>query len=379
MKILLVGEYSRLHNSLKEGLVHLGHEVFIVGAGDGFKEYPVDIELKASFFTSWFGNICRQLIYRATKFDLASLEILFRYKRLSKRLSGFDVVQLINESPFLTSPSVEKKIIASLKENNKKIFLLSCGNDHSSVSYAVAQVPRYSVFTPLLENPELKSHYRSSLKYIEPAYKELHEFVFDIIDGVIATDLDYHLPLLGHEKYLGLIPNPVNLEKHPYRSPEIQDKVNIFLGINTTNYIKKGVPIFRKVLERIQETHPDKVTIITTKDLPYATYIDHYDEAHIIMDQVYSFDQGYNALEAMARGKVVFTGAEIEFYEHYKDATDIACNASPNEERLYQDLEHLILNKDAIRTMSRNARDFIEKEHDHIDIAEKYLSIYTSS
>ena len=31
MKVLLVGEYSRLHNSLKEGLQKLGHEVFIVG------------------------------------------------------------------------------------------------------------------------------------------------------------------------------------------------------------------------------------------------------------------------------------------------------------------------------------------------------------
>jgi hypothetical protein len=37
MKVLLVGEYSRLHNSLKEGLLELGHEVSIVGHQDGFK------------------------------------------------------------------------------------------------------------------------------------------------------------------------------------------------------------------------------------------------------------------------------------------------------------------------------------------------------
>ena len=42
MKVLLVGEYSRLHNSLKEGLQKLGHEVFIVGDKDGFKNYPID-------------------------------------------------------------------------------------------------------------------------------------------------------------------------------------------------------------------------------------------------------------------------------------------------------------------------------------------------
>ena len=43
MKILLLGEYSRLHSSLKEGLVKLGHEVTIVSSGDGMKQFKTDI------------------------------------------------------------------------------------------------------------------------------------------------------------------------------------------------------------------------------------------------------------------------------------------------------------------------------------------------
>ena len=42
MKVLLVGEFSRLHNSLKEGLETLGHHVVIMGYEDGFKKFPVD-------------------------------------------------------------------------------------------------------------------------------------------------------------------------------------------------------------------------------------------------------------------------------------------------------------------------------------------------
>ena len=49
MRILLIGEYSRLHNSLKEGLIELGHEVIIMAEGDGFKKYPVDIKISHSF------------------------------------------------------------------------------------------------------------------------------------------------------------------------------------------------------------------------------------------------------------------------------------------------------------------------------------------
>ena len=48
MKILLLGEYSRLHNSLKEGLIALGHEVTIVGCGDKFKKFPVDYSIYAA-------------------------------------------------------------------------------------------------------------------------------------------------------------------------------------------------------------------------------------------------------------------------------------------------------------------------------------------
>ena len=49
MKILLLGEYSRLHNSLKEGLEALNHEVVIIGSGDGFKSFPVDYKVSSLF------------------------------------------------------------------------------------------------------------------------------------------------------------------------------------------------------------------------------------------------------------------------------------------------------------------------------------------
>ena len=43
MNILLVGEYNSSHKTLKEGLESLGHQVTVVGLGDGFKKRLVDI------------------------------------------------------------------------------------------------------------------------------------------------------------------------------------------------------------------------------------------------------------------------------------------------------------------------------------------------
>ncbi len=64
MKILLVGEYSRLHNSLKEGLTHLGHSVTLIGDGDLFKNYPVDISIKPKVLHfNWFTRKCKVAFY----------------------------------------------------------------------------------------------------------------------------------------------------------------------------------------------------------------------------------------------------------------------------------------------------------------------------
>ena len=71
MKILLVGEYSRLHNSLQEGLRALGHQVILISTGDYFKKYPSDIIIQRSFDTGLARKI-KIAIYILFKFDITS-------------------------------------------------------------------------------------------------------------------------------------------------------------------------------------------------------------------------------------------------------------------------------------------------------------------
>ena len=53
MNILLIGEYSNFHNSLKQGLIKCGHQVIIAGGRDGFKSLPVDISLNPDVFQNF--------------------------------------------------------------------------------------------------------------------------------------------------------------------------------------------------------------------------------------------------------------------------------------------------------------------------------------
>ena len=205
----------------------------------------------------------------------------------------------------------------------------------------------------------------------------MHDFVFENVDGVIASDLDYDIPLQGNKKYLGVIPNPVNTERLKFKPLVPEEKIIIFHGINRANYFKKGNDYFEAALEKLQQKHASKVEVITVENVPYSEYIEKYNSAHILLDQVFAYDQGYNALEAMAKGKVVFTGAEIEFLECYNLKADEVCiNSLPDSDYLYNKLEDLILNPKKLNSISVNARKFIEREHDYISIAKKYLETW---
>lgn len=378
MRILLVGEYSRLHNSLKEGLQKQGHEVVLLGTGDGFKNYPSDISIKPPLFSKPFFSSIAKAFDKLFNIQLIDLEYYFKLKKIIPILTGFDVVQLINEQSLKTSPNHEIQLVSQLLKQNKKVFLLSCGIDYLSVKYALDKKLEYSILTPYFEDQSLKKHYRFILKNVTSPYKKLHDFLFNNVKGVIASDFDYHIPLQGNSKYLGLIPNPINTDKIIFKPIEIKDKIMIFHGINRMNYIKKGNRYFEEALNIIKERHKSKVEIIVAENLPYKDYIKAFDGCHILLDQVYAYDQGYNALEAMAKGKVVFTGAEKEWQDYYNlKENSVAINALPDTNDIVSKLEWLINNPDEILKISNNARLFIEKEHHYIHISEQYLKTWS--
>ena len=376
MRILLLGEYSRLHNSLKEGLVTLGHEVILVGNGDGFKNFPVDFSIEAKWSKTKLLNIPRQIIARIFDFDFAKLEQGIRFYFLLPKLKGFDIVQLINESPIQTTNYLELFLLKKVVENNGKLFVLSAGVDYLSVQFLLEKRISKSILQPLFENPSLQKEYDYVFEYTHEKHKKIHDYVYQKCEGIIASDIDYVLPLKGNGKFLGLIPNPINISKLVFEMATIEDKIIIFLGVNQWNYHQKGIIYFEEALAIIKKKYAEKVVISVVKNIPYTDYINLYNKAHILLDQCFAYDQGYNALEAMAKGKVVFTGAESEFENYYNLTEKVAVNAKPDVDYLVNQLSFLIENPQEITIIAKNARRFIEKEHDHLKIAGKYLEVW---
>jgi glycosyltransferase involved in cell wall biosynthesis len=378
MRILLIGEYSNFHNTLKTGLKKNGHEVLLAGRKDGFKNYQVDIDFDPVFFSKYIFRKIKNIIFVILKFDISSIELIYTFYRNRKYLKGYDVVQLINEFPIKSTPFVEKILLRYIFKHNKKVMLSACGDDMTYLTYLINSDLSHHVLTPYLNNKKLKPYFKSSLNYLKPSSKKLSAFVKTHIRYIIPADFDYQMAYENLPKVKPLIPFPVNLEKNKFKRFEIKGKIKIFHGINRSNYYKKGNDIFVQALEQVQEKYSSKIEIIQVESIPYKKYIKLYDESHILLDQTYAYDQGYNALEAMAQGKVVFSGFSDGFKSHYGITKNIGIHATPDVDELVKNLSWLIENPKEIIEISKNARAYIETYHDYEKVAQTYLDTWNS-
>lgn len=378
MKILLLGEYSRLHNSLKEGLITFGHEVTIVGCGDKFKQFPVDFSIYARICNdNKIANFLFKSIRKVIGLDFEKIEKAIRFYLLIPKLNGYQHVQLINSDALETYPILSRFLYKKLFQQIKNRSLLICGDETPIVDYWFQKELKYSVLTPYFEDKSLENQFQFPLKYRKESYRKTFDWLKENCQKLITSDLDYEIPMQKMGFETTFILNPINVDKIAFQNTEIKDKIVIFLGINRLSYIKKGIIYFEKALEIIRERYADEIEIIVTENLPYNDYILQYNKAHILLDQVFAYDQGYNALEAMAKGKVVFTGAETEFLNQYQLQEDEVCiNALPDENEIAAKISFLIEHPEKIMEISKNARNFVEKEHDYKTIAAKYLTCW---
>ena len=171
MDVLLIGEYSRLHNSLKEGLIELGHNVTLAGTGDGFKGYPVDLDYEARLFNLPVLKTIKHYVNRIFRINLAYVERGIRFYFLLPKLKGYAVVQLVNETPVKTLPSFERYLLKKLMKQNGKTFLLCCGIDYTVATYMLERKPRYSVMDPYFKDKSLPE-YGYILEYADDQHKK---------------------------------------------------------------------------------------------------------------------------------------------------------------------------------------------------------------
>lgn len=364
MKILLLGEYSNVHNTLAEGLRALGHQVTTVSDGDHWKDYPRDIDLRRRSLGRWH-----------------TMRYLWDIHCLWSRLAGYDVVQLIN--PVFLDLRAERILpyYQRLRQQNGKVFLGAFGIDKPWVQEGMkAETFRYSDFylhVQLRDYPESKLMQRD---WLYGPKGELNEYIARDCDGIIAGLYEYyvcHQARFAHKTTF--IPFPINHDRiTPIRPHPETQAIRFFIGIQKERSRYKGTDLMLKALENLKQRFPKGMEIVQAENIPFARYQDLMNHSDVLLDQLYSYTPAMNALLGMAKGMAVVSGGEEEQYELLGEhELRPILNTQPTRESVEEVLaERLLKHPENLRQLQHDSALYTRRHHDHIRVAAKYVDYW---
>ncbi len=363
MKILLLGDYSNVHATLAEGLRQLGHDVTVASDGDGWKNYPRDVDFYRDLTWS----------------KLKTLRYLWHLIKEFRKFRGYDVVQLIN--PIFIPLKAERMMpfYKYLRRHNKHIFLGGFGMDHYWVRAGLdCTTFRYSDFNFGVEVRESEDIDLWISEWLRGKKGELNQQIAKDCDGIITGLYEYQASYAPYfPKKTQFIPFPIVPCKDLTLSDKIPQRVRFFIGIQKSRSAYKGTDIMLRALERVAQELPDRCEIVRVESVPFAEYVKLMNGSDVILDQLYSYTPAMNALEAMARGLIVVGGAEPEHYDLMQEPElRPIINVLPNEESVYQALKNLALHPERIPQLKRDSVAYINKHHDYVKVAQRYLNAW---
>lgn len=363
MKILLLGDYSNVHATLARGLRQLGHEVTVASDGDGWKNYPRDVDLYRNMnLGKW-----------------TTLRYFWHLLKAFRKFRGYDVVQLIN--PVFIPLKAERMMpfYKYLRHHNKHVFLGAFGMDHYWVKAGLdCTTFRYSDFNMGVEVRESEENDIWISDWLRGAKGELNKRIANNCDGIIAGLYEYYASYLSEFKdKLKYIPFPIIPQADIKVDEAIPQRIRFFIGIQKSRSEYKGTDIMLRALERVAQELPDRCEIVRVESVPFAEYVKLMHGSDVILDQLYSYTPAMNALEAMARGLIVVGGAEPEHYELTQEPElRPIINVQPNEESVYLALKDLALHPERIPQLKRDSVAYINKHHDYLKVAQRYLETW---
>ena len=367
MKILLLGEYINVHNTLAQGLRKLGHQVTVASNGDFWKDYPRDIDLAR----------------REGK--LGGIALLAKVYAQLPRWRGYDVVQLINPMFLELKAERIRPIYEYLRRHNGKMVMGAFGMDYYWVHECINRKPlRYSDFNIGDRLRTDEAALREQRDWLNTPKGELNKFIANDCDAIVTGLYEYdacYRPLFPDKTLF--IPFPIKTDDNCIRSPQLQgggrseSLLKVFVGISRGRSAYKGTDIMLHAAEDLQKHYPDRLRIIKAEGVPFSQYQQMMDASDVILDQLYSYTPAMNALLAMSKGIVVVGGGEPENYEILGESLlRPIINVQPNYDSVYHELEQLVLHPEWLSTLKHQSIEYVRRHHDYLKVARQYEMLY---
>lgn len=361
MKILFIGDYSNFHVTLADELRRLGHSVTVASAGSGIMHTRRDIDLT-----------------RGTGF-LGSVAYLRRVLRFVSEAKGYDIVQIINPNFLHLRVGKLRYIFSELKRNNGRIFLSLAGSDPVIVRGCCEECRlAYSEYRIGEESTDYARTYRfDERRWMAGPMGDHCRFIYENVDGAMSALYEYDLlarPYLGDKlHYTGI---PVDTRRFEPHEIPASGRLNIFVGVKAAYEQFKGLDRLYKAVSEVERRHPDLCRVTKVTDLPYEEYMAELSKADIVVDQLYSYTPATNALEAMARGQVTVSGGEEDYYRFIgEDELRPIVNVQPySDEEIVAAIEAAVTDRDRLRELSCQGREFVSRHNDVRKVAARFLS-----
>lgn len=393
MKILLIGEASFLHNTLKKGLVERGHRVTTMSDGNGWHDAPRDIDLRRD---GRWGK-------------LGGLWVVWQLLRHLPQLCGNDVVQIHNYQFVPLMYRWNTLLLRFLKLTNRCVVKGCFGDDPQIFRRQAQGVPAYSdtYWSGQLQNTDqhrdriaevvehgAEASWRKTTAMADALVPCLYEYWLDYNEPPYAAKLHY-IPLpMECEKMVRWCdgemvkcvvndtpshPNDSQLPTNLTTSPS--HHLTILIGLQPKRDFMKGAMKIATFVEEVACRHPGKVHIKYVEGVPYDEYMRLLAEADVLVDQLYSYTPSMNSLAAMARGTVVIGGGEEEYYEFIgEDTLRPIVNVRPDvsDEENIATIERALFTDGTLERMAQESIQFVHKYHDYRHVAEQYEQLYRS-
>lgn len=393
MKILLIGEASFLHNTLKKGFLERGHRVFTMSDGNGWHDAPRDINLRRNLRWGKFGG----------------LWVVWQLLRHLPQLCGNDVVQIHNYQFVPLMYRWNTLLLRFLKLTNRCVVKGCFGDDPQIFRRQAQGVPAYSdtFWSGQLQNTDqhrdriaevvehgAEASWRKTTTMADALVPCLYEYWLDYNEPPYAAKLHYiPLPMECGEmvrwcdgemvKCVGndapSHPNDSQLPTNLTTSPS--HHLTILIGLQPKRDFMKGAMKIATFVEEVARRHPGKVQIKYVEGVPYDEYMHLLAEADVLVDQLYSYTPSMNSLAAMARGTVVIGGGEEEYYEFIgEDTLRPIINVRPDvpDEENIAAIERALFTDGMLERMAQESIQFVHKYHDYRHVAEQYEQLYRS-
>ncbi|MBO4963625.1 MAG: hypothetical protein J6C05_05270 [Prevotella sp.] len=393
MRILLLGESSFVHSTLRKGFRELGHDVVVISEGNKHNNCPRDVDLKRNMRYGVFGG----------------LGVLWKLLINARYLFGNDIVQIHNFQFVPLKVGWNRILLMILKWGNKKLVKCCWTDDPVVFKGQAAGMLRYSdthIQTRVINDVEdnrkrfaeqmmsdyihccdyanrradalLPCLYEYYVYYNLPQYRdklyymplpmEIPETVFSVQCSVVSENKQ-----LNTQDTIHNTENQLNTKHLTLNTP-----VKVLVGIQSKRDYMKGAGIIAGLVERVAAENPGKIEVKRVYDVPYNEYLKMLDEADVLVDQLYSYTPSMNSLAAMAHGTVVIGGGEEEYYEFIGEKTlRPIINVRPEDDEYNMKmLRDTLLYPNKIEQMKREGLEFVHKHHDYVKVAEGLIVFY---